>query len=163
MLLHISLHGIRTEGLLKLSSRSSICNCLPNSTLSLLKRFFTLKLPPLFLLSFPIQEILKRSFRLCVFLMQWPVVLESMEKPVCKLCFPTLLSQPPADAFPDKPSSVRGSLTIRVGGLCQLQPPSVELVSVLKPLVLLQPVSPELWTNLSVGIVWKFKWQIKDA
>lgn len=26
--------------------------------------------------------------------MQWLVVLESMEKPVCKLCFPTLLPQP---------------------------------------------------------------------
>lgn len=96
MLLHISLHSIRTEGLLKLSDRSSICNHLSNSTsnLSSVNRFFTLKLPLLFLLSFPIQVIIKRSFRLCVFLMQWLAVLESMEKPVCKLCFPMLLPQP---------------------------------------------------------------------
>lgn len=62
---------------------------------------------------------------------------------------PHIAAPAPADAFPDKPGSVRGSLTVRVGDLCQLQPRSVELavhsrmVSVLRPLVLLQPVSPE--------------------
>lgn len=74
---------------------------------------------------------------------------------------PHIAAPAPADAFPDKPGSVRESLTIRVGGLCQLQSPSVELavhsrmVSVLRALVLLQqyPPSSHLRTNLSVGVL----------
>lgn len=62
---------------------------------------------------------------------------------------PPVAAPVPADASPDKPSCVRGSLAIRVGSLCQLQHPSVELavhsrvVSGLRPHVLLQPVSPK--------------------
>lgn len=90
MLLHISFSAMRTEGLLKLNSRSSSCKWVPNSTLNLssVNRFLTSKVPSLFLLPFPIQVIIKRSFRLCIFVMEWLVAVEPMEQPVCKLCFP---------------------------------------------------------------------------
>lgn len=125
MLLHISFSAMRTEGLLKLNSRSSSWKWVSNSTLNLssVNRFLTSEVPPLFLLPILIHKKIFQSVHLCN-----GRVCSTGDRGASLFASCASPCAAPAAAFPKDPSSVRGSLAIRVGALCQLQDPSVELV-----------------------------------